>query len=226
MRLVIEIAGGIVLGYVMIVYLSTLLYGISISLEWAWKEFWWVIPLGLIFLIVSFASKAFADTIIVRQTNYNFEETENITGTLCRLSLIISNSLAPENLELEFVAGGRSNLKDSPFAAYIISVGESPFIDAPIADNGGAKLVPLQSAEFSSDLFNSSGRIVEKQHGTAISASINSSVDYKYFFKAFSSGNFKISFQRSDTGISRTYGVQDAPPSDMLSKFAACVEAL
>jgi hypothetical protein len=172
--------------------------------------------LGLI--LVAVVLPCAAEEITPLGTEWSFERKAGSGAQTCNLILTMVNIPAsPESVNVHFIVGAMGN---ASVYGFTLDVGDMFF------KNGQPERidkVPIQSAQFLSQAFNSPGRMFAADAGDGgIMISTRDPNTAAEFLKVVLGGDFKIAFKRDGGTVSRLYAVhQRASPAD-LSQYAAC----
>jgi hypothetical protein len=170
-------------------------------------------------LSVSFAS---AETLEPTGIKYDFEKAEEGGARSCRLAVIISNFPAPEAAIFRVLAAMSMTVGGGIHYGFTFDVGDTTFQSGlPL----GMVPAPLQSAEFLSPIFNSTGRL--QRVGTADGGYVAVSRDPKTtadFLLAVTQGNFEIGFSRTSSQGTRVYRIREPPPPTLMAQFLECAQ--
>lgn len=178
---------------------------------------------SLYVLLVLLCSAARAETLVPRNIQYEFEVKEDAYAKSCNVLLLLLNIPSPEAVNFHFIVSQRKS-DGLTFVGFSLDVGDLKFVNGLPA---GTNKAVLSSAAFISPTFSSVGRL----NGGPIADGgvLESTADpqvYTYYLTAFLGGDFQIQFERKGIPATRTYTVEEKPPTNVISQFSDCVSSL
>jgi hypothetical protein len=161
-----------------------------------------------------------AETLEPKAIQYDFEMKGDDAAKTCNVMLMILNLPAPEIVNFRFIAM-KDGRREQVILGFSVDVADAIFWNGLPA---GRTPVRLQSAEFVSPSFASSGRM----HGNVLAdggvlMSTNDPQTMSDFQRAFLSGRFKINFTRAGNPTSRGYSISQPASEGVLKQMVTCI---
>lgn len=149
---------------------------------------------------------------------YNFEENDELR--LCEITLNLTNSVAPQMVSLTAFAA--FSKPDGSLAAGFITSAAKRI--AP----GGLTAVPLSSASFQSQSFQSANEMEQLiVNDTGIMVVTLDGSAATTFLQAFIGGNFKLTLSLTRSkNVTQTFIVLQAPSQEVQKNFTKCLNQL
>ena len=156
-----------------------------------------IMPLFLIQLLVLMSAaipiNAAAETLIPKKVQYEFERDLDGDAKACRVVMIAVNFPAPELITMKLVTNGSTSLR-KVFLSLSFDVGDLTIANGVIS---GASKSKLKSASFSSQAFNSIGRMNGGPlDDGGVFITTNDDETMLALTKSLFAGNYEITFNR------------------------------
>jgi hypothetical protein len=158
------------------------------------------------------------------ETRFRFENNSSPGIPNCTLAAYISNSPAPEFVNLRFRVDADLQ-KNVMFFSITTNIGEQLYQNGKPS---GTHAVAIDKAEFLAPDFDSLGRMYATLDDGGVQLSTNDTRVFPILMLTFQSGQFTIRFRRQGSDVIRGYSISSSPSAVMepSARFRDCMTAM